>query len=283
MTIIEGNEGIVVVDPLVSVETARAAIDLYYANRGRRPLKAVIYTHSHVDHYGGVRGIVDEADVTSGNVRIYAPTGFMEAAVAENIFAGNAMSRRASYMYGNVLPPDAKGQVGAGLGTTTSAGTVTLFPPTNLVKETGEKQIIDGLTYEFLLAPGSEAPAEMLWFIEEKKAISAAEDVTHTLHNTYSLRGAKIRDPLSWSKYINRALSMWGDKAEVIFAQHHWPTWGNEMSSSSCKSSVISIASSTIKRCAWPIKASRWLKSPSSLNCRRVSPTSGPVGAITDQ
>ena len=163
MTIIEGNEGIVVVDPLVSVETARAAIDLYYANRGRRPLKAVIYTHSHVDHYGGVRGIVDEADVTSGNVRIYAPTGFMEAAVAENIFAGNAISRRASYMYGNVLPPDAKGQVGAGLGTTTSAGTVTLIPPTDLVKETGEKQIIDGLTYEFLLAPGSEAPAEMLW------------------------------------------------------------------------------------------------------------------------
>ena len=228
MTIIEGNEGIVVVDPLVSVETARAAIELYYANRGRRPLKAVIYTHSHVDHYGGVRGIVDEADVTSGNIRIYAPTGFMEAAVAENIFAGNAMSRRASYMYGNVLPPDAKGQVGAGLGTTTSAGTVTLIPPTDLVKETGEKQIIDGLTYEFLLAPGSEAPAEMLWFIQEKKAISAAEDVTHTLHNTYSLRGAKIRDPLSWSKYINRALSMWGDKAEVIFAQHHWPTWGNE-------------------------------------------------------
>lgn len=228
MTIIEGNEGIVVVDPLVSAETARVAIDLYYANRGRRPLKAVIYTHSHVDHYGGVRGIVDEAAVRSGNVKIYAPTGFMEAAVAENIFAGNAMSRRASYMYGNVLPPDPKGQVGAGLGTTTSAGTVTLIPPTDLIKETGERHVIDGLTYEFLLAPGSEAPAEMLWFIEEKKAISAAEDVTHTLHNTYSLRGAKIRDPLSWSKYINQALSMWGDKAEVIFAQHHWPTWGNE-------------------------------------------------------
>ena len=228
MTIIEGNEGIVVVDGLVSAETARVAIDLYYANRGRRPLKAVIYTHSHVDHYGGVRGVVDEAAVTSGNVKIYAPTGFMEAAVAENMFAGNAMSRRASYMYGNVLPPDPKGQVGAGLGTTTSAGTVTLIPPTDLIKETGEKRVIDGLTYEFLLAPGSEAPAEMLWFIEEKKAVAAAEDVTHTLHNTYSLRGAKIRDPLSWSKYINQALSMWGDKAEVIFAQHHWPTWGNE-------------------------------------------------------
>ncbi|HEX6978914.1 MAG TPA: alkyl sulfatase dimerization domain-containing protein [Alphaproteobacteria bacterium] len=228
MTIIEGREGIVVVDPLVSAETARVAIDLYYANRGRKPLKAVIYTHSHVDHYGGVHGILDEADVTSGNVKVYAPSGFMEAAVAENIFAGNAMSRRASYMYGNVLPPDAKGQVGAGLGTTTSAGTVTLIPPTDLIKETGEKHVIDGLTYEFLMAPGSEAPAEMLWFVEEKRAVSAAEDITHTLHNTYSLRGAKIRDPLSWSKYINQALSMWGDKAEVVFAQHHWPTWGNE-------------------------------------------------------
>ena len=142
--------------------------------------------------------------------------------------AGNAMSRRASYMYGNLLPPDPKGQVGAGLGTTTSAGTVTLIPPTDIISETGHKETIDGLTYEFLMAPGSEAPAEMLWFIEEKNAISAAEDATHTLHNTYSLRGAKIREPLPWSKYLNQALAMWGDKAEVLFAQHHWPTWGNE-------------------------------------------------------
>lgn len=228
MTIIEGNEGIVVVDPLLTEETAKVAIDLYYANRGRKPLKAVIYTHSHADHFGGVRGVVNEADVTSGNVKIYAPAGFLEAAVSENIFAGNAMSRRASYMYGNLLPTDAKGQVGTGLGTTTSAGTVTLIPPTDIIKETGERHVIDGLTYEFLMAPGSEAPAEMLWFMEEKKAIAAAEDITHNLHNTYSLRGAKIRDPLSWSKYINQALSMWGDKAEVLFAQHHWPTWGNE-------------------------------------------------------
>jgi len=142
--------------------------------------------------------------------------------------AGNAMSRRASYMYGNLLPPDPKGQVGAGLGTTTSAGTVTLIPPTDIIKETGQKETIDGLTYEFLMAPGSEAPSEMMWFIEEKKAMEAAEDVTHTLHNTYSLRGAKIREPLPWSKYLNQALVMWGDKVEVIFAQHHWPTWGND-------------------------------------------------------
>ncbi|MCB0256487.1 MAG: MBL fold metallo-hydrolase [Anaerolineae bacterium] len=228
MTIIEGKEGITVVDPLISEETAKVAIDLYYKHRGNKPVKAVIYTHSHVDHYGGVRAIVDEADVATGKVQIFAPVGFLEAAVAENVMAGNAMSRRASYMYGNLLPPDPKGQVGAGLGTTTSAGTVTLIPPTVIVKETGEKHTIDGLTYEFLNAPGSEAPAEMLWFIEEKKAIAAAEDCTHTLHNTYSLRGAKIREPLKWSKYLNEALSMWGDKAEVMFAQHHWPTWGNK-------------------------------------------------------
>ncbi len=228
MTIIEGTEGITIVDPLVSAETAKVAIDLYFKNRGTKPVKAVIYTHSHVDHYGGVRGVISEEDVTSGKVKIYAPEGFLEAAVAENVMAGTAMSRRASYMYGNLLAPDPKGQVGAGLGTTTSAGTVTLIPPTDIITKTGQKETIDGLTYEFLMAPGSEAPSEMLWYIEEKKAISAAEDATHTLHNTYSLRGAKIREPLPWSKYLNEALVMWGDKAEVMFAQHHWPTWTNE-------------------------------------------------------
>lgn len=228
MTIIEGKEGITVVDPLVSAETAKVGMDLYFKNRGNKPVVAVIYTHSHVDHYGGVRGVVDEADVKSGKVKIYAPAGFMDEAVSENIMAGNVMSRRASYMYGNLLKPDAKGQVGAGLGTTTSAGTVTLIAPTNYITKTGQKETIDGLTYDFLMAPGSEAPSEMLWYIEEKKLIEAAEDVTHTLHNTYSLRGAKIRDPLAWSKYINEAINRWGDKAEIIMAQHHWPTWGNE-------------------------------------------------------
>ena len=228
MTIIEGKEGITVVDPLVSAETAKVGMDLYYKNRGNKPVVAVIYTHSHVDHYGGVRGVVDEADVKSGKVKIYAPSGFMEAAVAENIMAGNVMSRRASYMYGNLLKPDATGQVGAGLGTTTSAGTVTLIAPTNIIEKDGQKETIDGLTYDFMLAPGSEAPSEMLWYIEEKKLIESAEDVTHTLHNTYSLRGAKIREPLPWSKYINAAIVRWGDKAEIIMAQHHWPTWGNE-------------------------------------------------------
>lgn len=224
MTIIEGKEGVTVVDPLVSAETAKVGMDLYFKNRGQKPVVAVIYTHSHVDHYGGVRGVVDEADVKAGN----APAGFMEAAVAENIMAGNVMSRRASYMYGNLLKPDAKGQVGAGLGTTTSAGTVTLIAPTNIIEKDGQKEVIDGLTYDFMLAPSSEAPSEMLWYIEEKKLIESAEDVTHTLHNTYSLRGAKIREPLPWSKYINEAIVRWGDKAEILMAQHRWPTWGND-------------------------------------------------------
>ena len=228
MTIMEGKEGITVIDPLVSAETAKVGMDLYYKNRGKKPVVAVIYTHSHVDHYGGVRGVVDEADVKSGKVKVYAPAGFMKEAVSENIMAGNAMSRRASYMYGNLLKPDAKGQVGAGLGTTTSAGTVTLIEPTNYITRTGQKEVIDGLTYDFMMAPGSEAPSEMLWYVEEKGMIEAAEDVTHTLHNTYSLRGAKIRDPLAWSKYINDVIGRWGGKANIIIAQHHWPTWGNE-------------------------------------------------------
>lgn len=228
MTIMEGKEGITVIDPLVSAETAKVGMDLYYKNRGKRPVVAVIYTHSHVDHYGGVRGVIDDADVKSGKVKVYAPAGFMKEAVSENIMAGNAMSRRASYMYGNLLKPDAKGQVGAGLGTTTSAGTVTLIEPTNYITHTGQKEVIDGLTYDFMMAPGSEAPSEMLWYVEEKGMIEAAEDVTHTLHNTYSLRGAKIRDPLAWSKYINDIISRWGGKANIIIAQHHWPTWGNE-------------------------------------------------------
>ena len=228
MTIIEGEKGITVIDPLLSAEPAKEALELYYANRGKKPVVAVVITHSHVDHYGGLRGVVDEADVKSGKVKIYAPDGFMKETVSENIMAGNAMSRRASYMYGNLLKPDAKGQVGAGLGTTTSAGTVTLIAPTNIIEKDGQKEVIDGLTYDFMMAPGSEAPSEMLWYVKEKKMIEAAEDVTHTLHNTYSLRGAKIRDPLAWSKYINAAIERWGADAEVIIAQHHWPTWGNE-------------------------------------------------------
>jgi alkyl sulfatase BDS1-like metallo-beta-lactamase superfamily hydrolase len=228
MTIVEGKDGITIFDPLISTETAKAALDLYYQHRPKKPVVAVIYTHSHVDHYGGVRGVINEDDVKAGKVKVYAPLGFVEHAVAENVMAGTAMSRRASYMYGNLLPPSATGQLGAGLGTTTSAGTVTLIPPTDIIKTTGETHVIDGLTYQFLYAPGSEAPAEMLYYIKEKKALNTAEDSTHTLHNTYSLRGAKIREPLPWSKYLNEALKLWGDDVQVMYAMHHWPVWGNK-------------------------------------------------------
>jgi len=223
ITFIEGKDGIIVMDPLISEETAKAALDLYYQHRPKKPVVAVIYSHSHVDHYGGVRGVVSEDDVKSGKVKIYAPAGFLDHAVAENVMAGNAMSRRASYMYGNLLPQEPKGQVGAGLGVTTSFGTVTLIPPTDVIEKNGEKHNIAGLDVEFWMAPNSEAPSEMFFYIPEMKALCTAEDATHTLHNTYSLRGAKIRDPLAWSKYLNDAIDQWGGEVEVLYAPHHWP------------------------------------------------------------
>lgn len=228
MTIFEGDTGIIIADPLVSAETAKAALDLYYKHRPKKPIKAVIHSHSHVDHYGGVGGIVEEKDVTSGKIKIVAPEGFIDSAVAENVMAGNVMSRRASYMYGNLLPFGPEGQVGSGLGSTTSSGTLTLIEPTDLISKTGQSMHIDGLTFEFLMAPDSEAPAEMHWYIPELKALTAAENSSHTMHNIYSLRGAKIRNPLAWSKYLHETLYNWGDKAEVLYGMHHWPVWGKE-------------------------------------------------------
>jgi len=228
LTLVEGESGLIVIDPLISTETARAALELYFAHRPRRPVVAVVHSHSHVDHYGGIRGVVDEADVAAGRVRVIAPTGFLEAAVAENVFAGNAMNRRALYMYGNLLEADPRGQVGTGLGMTISMGEVSLIEPTEYVTETGQKLEIDGLTFEFLLAPDSEAPAEMHWYIEELGALTAAENCCHTLHNTYTLRGAPIRDPRAWSQYLNETIGRWGERAEVMYGMHHWPVWGRE-------------------------------------------------------
>lgn len=228
LTILEGDTGLILFDPLISEETARAALELYYAHRPRKPVVAVVHSHSHVDHYGGVRGVVSEDDVKAGKVKIIAPVGFLDAAIKENVFLGNAMSRRASYMYGNLLPPDPKGQVGAGLGMSTSSGTISLIPPTDEITETGQRMTIDGLDFEFQLAPDTEAPAEMHWYIEQLKAVSAAENCCHTLHNTYTPRGAPIRDPQAWSKYLNELIDRWGAKSEVMYGMHHWPVWGND-------------------------------------------------------
>jgi alkyl sulfatase BDS1-like metallo-beta-lactamase superfamily hydrolase len=226
ITFIEGDSGVIVVDPLISAETAHAALELYYAHRPRRPVVAVLISHSHVDHYGGIKGVTSDEDVKAGRTIVVAPARFLEAALSENVLAGNVMTRRASYMYGNLLPPSPAGSVGNGLGVSTSAGTVTLIPPTHTITETGQSLTIDGLTFEFLLAPDSEAPAEMHWYIRELRALTAAENCSHTLHNTYTMRGAASRDAQAWSKYLNESLDRWGHEAEVLYGMHHWPSWG---------------------------------------------------------
>lgn len=229
MSIIRTDTGYIVIDPLVSSETARAVWkELVVPKLGDKPIVAVIYTHSHVDHYGGVRGLVNQADIDAGKVKIVAPEDFTKAAVGENIIAGNAMSRRASYMYGNLLPRGPQGQVDGGLGKTTSTGEIGLALPTDWATETGQKITIDGVELQVLMAPESEAPSEFMFYIPRYKAFCAAEDACHTLHNLYTLRGAKVRDGLLWSKYLQQSIDMFGDETEVLFTSHHWPTWGNE-------------------------------------------------------
>lgn len=228
ITFIEGDSGVIVIDPLVTAGAAKASLDLYYQHRPQKPIVAVIYTHSHTDHYGGVKGLVSDDDVKSGKVQIIAPVGFMEEAISENVLAGNIMSRRALYSYGLLLPHNAQGNIGNGLGVTLTTGLPTIIAPTTLITKTGEKRVIDGLEFDFLMAPGSEAPAEMHFYIPELKALCTAENTTHTLHNFYTLRGAKTRDTSKWASYLNETLDMWGSQAEVLFMPHTWPVWGNE-------------------------------------------------------
>ncbi len=228
MTIIESKSGVILIDPLISSETAKAALELYYKNRGEKPVKAVIYSHSHVDHYGGVKGVINEKDVKSGKVKVIAPDGFLAEAVKENIYAGNAMSRRSFYAQGLLLPRNEKGHVDTGLGKTSSNGTITLIAPNDIIKTTGEKRNIDGVEIEFLMAPNTEAPAEMLMYFPQFKMLNTAEDATHTLHNLYTLRGAQVRDAENWWKALDEALARYGDKTDVVIAQHQWPKWGNK-------------------------------------------------------
>jgi alkyl sulfatase BDS1-like metallo-beta-lactamase superfamily hydrolase len=222
MTLVEGEQGVIVIDPLISAETAAAALGLYRAHRGDRPVTAVIYTHSHVDHFGGVEGVVaDEAP-------ILAPVGFLEHAVSENVYAGNAMNRRAVYMYGAVLERGPAGQVGAGLGLTNSTGSIGLLPPTVDITHTGQEETVDGVRISFQLTPGTEAPAEMNILFPERRALCMAENATHNLHNLLTLRGALVRDPRIWSRYLTEAINLFADKTDVAFASHHWPTWGRD-------------------------------------------------------
>lgn len=228
MTLIEGDSGVIVVDTLTSIEGARAALELYHQHRGHRPVTAVMFTHTHTDHWGGARGILDDATLAAGNVPIIAPDLFLEHAVSENIIAGPAMLRRAQYQFGPLLAKGPRGQIDCGLGKSMAAGLVGLLRPTDLIKATGDTRTIDGVTFEFQMAPNSEAPAEMHFYLPHYKVLNLAENCTHNFHNLLPFRGADVRDALAWSKYLNEALQMWGGKAQAMCGQHHWPVWGTD-------------------------------------------------------
>ncbi|MBP1777979.1 MAG: hypothetical protein H6Q86_3990 [candidate division NC10 bacterium] len=227
MSVVRGDTGWILIDVLTAKETAKAAIDFVNEKLGRRPVAAVIYSHSHTDHYGGVRGVVDEADVRSGKVPVIAPVGFMEHAIAENVYAGNAMVRRAFFQYGLLLPRSPFGHVDQAIGKNTAAGNTGLIEPSRYITKDFEEVTIDGVRMVFQNTPGTEAPAEMNTWFPQFKAFWAAENITGTIHNIYTLRGALIRDAHTWSKHINAALYRFGAEAEVMFASHSWPRFGN--------------------------------------------------------
>lgn len=227
MTLVRGDTGWIVIDPLTTFETARAAMDLVREHLGERPVEALVYTHSHIDHFGGSRGVLSDADLERG-VPIIAPEGFLEEAVSENVLAGIAMTRRAGYMFGFLVERGPRGHVDSGLGKSSTPGTFGLAPPTEIVTETGSELEVDGVRMVFQNTPGAEAPAEMMIFLPDFGALCGAEDVSHVFHNVLTLRGAKVRDALLWSNYIDETIDLFAGDTEVIFASHHWPTWGRE-------------------------------------------------------
>jgi alkyl sulfatase BDS1-like metallo-beta-lactamase superfamily hydrolase len=228
ITFVRGDTGWIVFDPLTALETARAGLELINQEVEDLPVSAVIYSHSHGDHFGGVRGVVDPDRLEAGKVEIIAPIGFMQEAVSENVYAGNAMNRRLFYQYGVLLPASPFGHAGQGLMQNVAAGNLGLLPPTYVVEEDIEEREVDGVRMIFQNTPGTEAPAEMNTYLPDKKALWMAENVTNTIHNIYTLRGAQVRDALAWSKFISRALYLFGQEAEIMFASHHWPRWGND-------------------------------------------------------
>ena len=236
MSFVETDNNVIVIDPLISKECAQKALELYQCHRPGRSVIALIYTHSHDDHFGGAEAIVPPMDPTSSTYTpdptfpIYAPDGFMDHAVSENVYAGVAMTRRSMYMYGDELEKCATGQVGAGLGMTASTGSTTLIPPTSseIISTSPCTRTIDGLEVTFQLTPGTEAPSEMNFYFPKYKALCMAENVTHTLHNIQTLRGALVRDAHEWSIYIDEAIGMFGNETDVVFSSHHWPTWKDQ-------------------------------------------------------
>lgn len=228
ISFVKGDTGWIIFDPLTSEETARAALKFVDEQLGKFPVKAVVYSHSHGDHWGGVRGVIEEADVRDGKVEVIAPRAFMENAISENVYAGNAMNRRLFYQYGILLPANPYGHAGQGLSQNISIGNVTLIAPTRVVEKDIEELTIDGVRMIFQNTPNTEAPANMNTYFPDKKLLWMAENINGCMHNIYTLRGAQVRDALRWSKYINRVIYKWGNEVEVMFASHHWPRWGNE-------------------------------------------------------
>lgn len=225
-TFIAGKSGWIVIDPLTSAEAARAALELANAKLGARPVVALIYTHSHVDHFGGARGMVAQADVDSGKVQVIAPQGFLEHAVSENVIAGPAMSRRASFQFGTFLPKGPAGQVNSGIGMAVSTGTQTLIPPTSEIRTTGQELLVDGVRLQFQMTPGTEAPAEMNIYLPDLRALCLAENANATMHNVLTPRGALVRDAKEWAAYLTESIRLYGDKSDVLFTSHAWPRWG---------------------------------------------------------
>jgi alkyl sulfatase BDS1-like metallo-beta-lactamase superfamily hydrolase len=227
ISFIKGDTGWIIFDPLTAKETARAALEFINEKLGKRPVVGVVYSHSHVDHFGGVRGVVDEADVASGKVKIIAPEGFLREAISENVFAGNAMSRRTQYSYAVLLPRDPHGHVDQSIGKNVANGNTGLIPPNLIITKDFEEVTLDGVRMVFQNTPDTEAPVEMNTWFPQFKAFWAAENITGTIHNIYTPRGAPVRNALNWSKQINVALYKFGQEAEVMFASHSWPRWGN--------------------------------------------------------
>ncbi len=231
MTIIEGDTGIIIVDCTTANETAAAGLALYEKHVGKKDIKAICITHSHTDHYGGIAGLISAEDALSGRIPIYVPANFMFEVVSENAYAGNIMSRRTYDQYGTILEKGPKSQVDAGLGKGLGdRGTHSIFPPSHIIKEPVETHVLDGVTFEFMLTPHTEAPAEFILFFPEKKLLLPGEIVTHTFHNLYTLRGAEVRDARLWWKAVDKMIENYGDKTDIVCAVHHWPTYGHERS-----------------------------------------------------
>ena len=227
ITFIRGQSGWIVIDPLTSEHTARVSLQLVNDHIGHRPVTAVIYTHSHADHFGGVLGVTTRAEVDAGRCRIIAPLHFMRETIGENVIAGPAMARRATYQFGPLLPPGPRGHVDCGLGTAVPISPPTLLAPTEDITYTGEELVVDGVRVVFQLTPETEAPAEMNFYFPDLKALCMAENCSHTMHNLVPIRGALVRNALNWSKYLNESIELFAGDAEVLFASHNWPRWGN--------------------------------------------------------